>query len=174
MPIVVQDYLQLFRRRRRRRRAVQRRREIEEEAEEDDYDNEAEDYSRILSCFSGIGAPALENKHRKDRNCFSERFDSRQMNLLKYTRNSTSRQYLHERSGRIYPRGLHTAPFKPPSISTMARRRDGPCGCSFYCCKAVQSGSRGKKSSRTDRQNLRDLFATFRSRTRSAMRDPEN
>ena len=48
MPIVVQDYLQLFRRRRRRRR------EIEEEAEEDDYDNEAEEttHSRAPSCFS--------------------------------------------------------------------------------------------------------------------------
>lgn len=103
-----------------KKRNIRGRWEIEEEEEkEDDYnDNEAEDCARTLSCFSGVGAPALENKHRKDRNCFSERFDSRQMNLLKYTRNSTSRQYLHERGGRIYIRAGCTVPFKPPSVST--------------------------------------------------------
>lgn len=80
------------------------------------------------------------------------------MNLLKYTRNSTSRQYLHERGGRIYIHAGCIAPFKPPSVSTMAA---GPCGRSFYCCRAAQSGSRGKKvmhrSSRTREIFLRRL-----------------
>lgn len=72
---------------------------------------------RFSALFFGRRCTALENKHRKDRNCFSERFDSRQMNLLKYTRNSTSVQYLHGRADRIYIRGLHPRLLNPQPIS---------------------------------------------------------
>lgn len=119
-------------------------REMAEQEEKTTMMTTEEDCTRASALFFGRRCTgARENKHRKDRNCFSERFDSRQMNLLKYTRNSTSRQYLHGRGGRIYIRAGCTAPFKPPSVSTT--RRQGPCGRSFYCCRAARSGSRKKK-----------------------------
>lgn len=102
---------------------------------------------------------ARENKHRKDRNCFSERFDSRQMNLLKYTRNSTSRQYLHGRGGRIYICAGCTAPLKPPSVST--KRRYGPCGRSFYCCRATRSGLRKKSHAQREIERFFFLLRRF-------------
>lgn len=115
--IVVQDYLQLFRKRRSRRR----RRYGGGEGGAGGKDDGGGLHTGSALFFGRRCIGARENKHRKDRNCFSERFDSRQMNLLKYTRNSTSRQYLHGRGGRIYIRAGCTAPFKPPSVSTTRR-----------------------------------------------------
>jgi len=122
--------------------------------EEDDDD---EDCTRALPCFSDVGAPAFENKHRKDRNCFSERFDSNQMNLLKYTRNSTSRQYLHGRdyiSVRIASRLLN-----PRNVSMT--RRYGAMWTQFLL---LQSSLIEEEKNHTSSESF---FAMFRSGTRS-------
>lgn len=145
-----------FRKRRRRRRRYGG--DTAEQGGKDDDDDDGGGLHAGSALFFGRRCTgARENKHRKDRNCFSERFDSRQMNLLKYTRNSTSRQYLHGRGGRIYIRAGCTAPFKPPSVSTT--RRYGPCGRSFYCCRAARSGS--KKKSHAQREIERSFFFFF-------------
>lgn len=143
--------------------------ELAEQGGKDDDDDDGGGLHAGSALFFGRRCTgARENKHRKDRNCFSERFDSRQMNLLKYTRNSTSRQYLHGRGGRIYIRAGCTAPFKPPSVSTT--RRYGPCGRSFYCCRAARSGSRKKSHAQREIENS-FFFATFRSRTLWVVRE---
>lgn len=116
--------------------------------EEDDDGDEEErrgPYAGLCLVFRTSVHRWFENKHRKDRNCFSEHFDSGQMNLLKYTRNSSSRQYLHGRGGRIYIRAGCIAPFKPPKRLDDAAAR-GHVDAVFYCCRAAWSGPRRKKS----------------------------
>lgn len=137
------------------------RREGTDEIEVEEEDDETTT-TRALPCFSDVGAPPFENKHRKDRNCFSERFDSGQMNLLKYTRNSTSRQYLHGRGGRIYIRAsCCIAPFKPAKRLDDAAIR-GHVDAVFIVAEQLDP-DRGEKIM----QAREAFFAMFRSGTRS-------